>query len=190
MSVRVLRPDELEGAVPALAEVLVDAVASGAGVSFMASISHADARAYWRGLAGPVAAGTTLLFVAETDGRIEGTVQMIRPWAPNQPHRCDLSKLLVHRRARRQGHGRALVTAFEAEARGLGISVITFDAVTGSTADRFYQTLGFTRVGDIPDYAYLPDGRLGGTAIFYKRLAGVTPRSPAPPPSQGSPSSG
>lgn len=170
MIVRRLEPEELEGAAGALAEILIDAVDAGAGVSFMAPLARDEAEAYWLGLHEALAGKRTLLFVAEVDGRIEGTVQLCRAWAPNQPHRADLAKMLVHRRAWKRGIGRALVEALEAEARRLGITLVTFDTVAGGQADRFYRHLGFTRVGEIPDYAYLPDGVLGGTAVYYRKL--------------------
>ncbi|MGE0212937.1 MAG: N-acetyltransferase family protein [Parvibaculaceae bacterium] len=170
MIVRRLPAEELDGAAGALAEILIDAVHAGAGVSFMAPLARTEAEAYWRGLHDALASGRTILFVAEAEGRIEGTVQLCRPWAPNQPHRADLAKMLVHPRAWKRGIGRGLLSALEAEARRLGITLITFDTAVGSPAERFYQHLGFTRVGVIPDYAYLPHGELAGTALFYRKL--------------------
>jgi GNAT superfamily N-acetyltransferase len=170
MPIRKLESEELEGAAGELAALLIDAVEDGAGVSFMSPLGVEQARGYWLGLAPGVSEGRTMLFVAEDDGRIDGTVQLIRAWQPNQPHRGDLSKLLVHRRARRKGLGARLVEALEEEARRLGLTLITFDTVTGGPAERFYQKLGFTRVGEIPGYAYLPDGVMGSTTIFYRQL--------------------
>lgn len=170
MSVRIVGADEFDALVPELAKILIDAVDSGAGVSFMAPLAGAEAEAYWWSLKPGIAEGKTVLFTAPDDGKVDGTVQLIRAWAPNQPHRCDLAKLLVHRRARRQGLGTELVKALEAEARRLGLKLITFDSVAGSHADRFYQRLGFTRVGEIPGYAYSGHGVLDATAIFYRKL--------------------
>jgi GNAT superfamily N-acetyltransferase len=170
MSVRILTAAEFGDATPRLAEILQDAVDDGAGVSFLAPLAREDALAFWRGLSDAVASGQTIVFVAEVAGEIAGCVLLLKAWQPNQPHRCDIAKLLVHRDHRRRKLGTALIHALETEARRLGLKLVTFDAVAGGPADTFYQRLGFTRVGVIPGYAYSGRGQLDGTAIFYKEL--------------------
>jgi GNAT superfamily N-acetyltransferase len=166
MKVRILDRAAFNAAVPRLAEILVDAVDAGAGVSFMWPLERAEAEAFWRGI-DPV---QNRVFAAEEKGAIAGTVMLQPCWQPNQPHRCEVAKLLVHRDFRRQGAATALMAALEAEAREMGRSLVTFDAVAGSPADAFYRGLGFIRAGVIPGYAYSGRGELDGTAIFYKRL--------------------
>ncbi len=171
MAVRILEPDEYGRRIDRLAVLLQDAVASGAGVSFMMPLSMADARAFWQGLAPSVAAGQTLVFVVEHEGEIAGCVLMQKSWAPNQPHRCDVAKLLVHRDYRRMKFGTALMRALETEARRQGLKLITFDAVAHGPVEKFYRGLGFTCIGVIPGYAYSGNNQLDDTAIFYKKLA-------------------
>ena len=83
--------------------LLIDCIDGGAGVSFMHPLSPARAQAFWRRVAAGVAAGERALLVAEDDAGIVGTVQLVLDQPENQPHRADLSKMLVHRRTRRRG---------------------------------------------------------------------------------------
>lgn len=158
-------------AAPALAEVLVDCVAGGASVSFMWPLAREKALAFWQGVAQGVARGERILLAAEDDaGRLVGTVQLITAQPENQPHRADVAKMLVHRRARRRGVAQRLMTAVDAAAQAAGKSVLVLDTVTGSDAERLYQRAGWQRVGVIPDYALMPDGALCATTYFCKRL--------------------
>src|SRR5580692_10860889 len=102
--------------VEGLAEVLIDCVDGGASVSFMHPLPRAKALAFWRGVALGVTRGERALLVAEDGEGVIGTVQLILHQPENQPHRADLSKMLVHRRARRRGVGVALLRAAEAAA--------------------------------------------------------------------------
>lgn len=154
-----------------LAGVLTDCVEGGASVSFMHPLTHERAAAFWRGVAQDVAAGERALLVAEDAQGICGTVQLVLAQPENQPHRADLAKMLVHRRARRQGLGEALMRAAETLARDCGKRLLVLDTITGSTADHLYERLGWQRVGEIPDYALMPRGGLRGTTVFYRRLA-------------------
>ena len=168
--IRILSAVEFEQQVPRLAEVLIDAVDSGAGVSFMKPLSQEVAEDFWRGQISGIAAKKTFPIVAELDGIIAGLVLLMRAWAPNQPHRCDVAKLLVHRDFRRRGVATALMQALEDKAKALQQSLITFDAVANSPASRFYEKLGFICVGTYPNFAYSGDGKLDDTALFYKEI--------------------
>lgn len=154
-----------------LASLLIDCVEGGASVSFMHPLSPARAAAFWRGVARGVAAGARALLVAEDAQGICGTVHLVLDLPENQPHRADVSKMLVHRRARRQGLGEALMRAAEGVARDCGRTLLVLDTVTGSTAERLYTRLGWVRVGDIPNYALMPDGAPASTTVFYRNLA-------------------
>jgi GNAT superfamily N-acetyltransferase len=156
--------------IEALAELLIDCIDGGAGVSFMHPLAPAKAQAFWRRVAAGVAAGERALLVAEDDTGIVGTVQLVLDQPENQPHRADLSKMLVHRRARRQGLGAALMRAAEQMARDCGKTLLVLDTVTGSDAERLYARMGWVRVGTIPDYSLLPRGGLVATTLFYKAL--------------------
>lgn len=162
-------------AVPALAAVLSACVADGASVSFMAPLTLAEAERFWRGVADDVAAGAAILVVARLDGALVGTTQARPAPQPNQPHRFDLAKMLVHPSARGRGVGAALLARAEAEALKAGRWLGCLDTVTGSAGARLYARGGWTRVGDIPDFALWPQGGLCATTFFYKRLRGDGP---------------
>ena len=155
-----------------LAEVLADCVAGGASVSFMQPLTPARARRFWEGVAAGVAAGDRVLLAAEDEAEtIVGTVQVVWAQSENQPHRGDVAKMLVHRRARRDGLGAALMGAAEAAAREAGKTLLVLDTVTGGDAERLYARLGWQRVGEIPDYALWPQGGLCATTVFYKTIS-------------------
>jgi GNAT superfamily N-acetyltransferase len=169
-TIRILTGAEAHAVIPALSEVLVDCVDGGASVGFMLPYGMDDAVLYWRGVADQVAAGTTLLLVAEIDGKIHGTVQVGFAQMPNQPHRGDLKKLLVHRAARGKGLSRLLMDEAERQASAHGKTLLVLDTATGSPAEAIYPRLGWIRTGTIPDYALWPDGGYCDTTIFYKRI--------------------
>ncbi|EJC68975.1 acetyltransferase [Rhizobium leguminosarum bv. viciae WSM1455] len=170
-AIRILSAEEARAAIPALSQVLVDCVAGGASVGFMQPYGPEDAEPYWRDVADAVATGANLLLVAELDGSIVGTVQVGAAQMPNQPHRGDLKKLLVHRSARGKGLARLLMDAAEREAARRGKTLLVLDTATGSDAEAIYPRLGWQRVGVIPDYALWPEGGFCATTLFYKRLA-------------------
>ena len=157
--------------VEGLADLLVESVNDGASVGFMAPLSKPKAVAFWRHVADGVAAGQRALLIAEDETGIVGTVHLILALPENQPHRADLTKMLVHPRARRRGIGAALMEAAEEMARDEGRTLLVLDTVTGSDAERLYARLGWVRVGEIPDFALLARGGLWGTMVFYKRLS-------------------
>jgi GNAT superfamily N-acetyltransferase len=155
-----------------LSDVLIDCVEGGASVSFMLPIARATAVAFWQGVAAGVVRGERVLIVAEdAAGSIVGTVQVIFAQAENQPHRADVAKMLVHRRARRHGAGAALLLAAEAAALKAGKTLLVLDTASGD-AERLYARLGWQRCGVIPEYALLPAGELCDTTIFYRALRG------------------
>jgi GNAT superfamily N-acetyltransferase len=166
---RLQAPDESD--VEALATVLIDCVEGGASVSFMLPLTRERARAFWRRVARGVADGERALLVAEDAQGLCGTVHLVLDQPENQPHRADLTKMLVHRRARRQGLGAALMRAAEATAVECGKTLLVLDTVTGGDAERLYQRLGWQRVGVIPGYALMPTGKPCGTTYFYRTLA-------------------
>lgn len=169
--VRRLSASEAAAAVEALAEVLIDCVQGGASVSFMWPLPREKAVAFWRGVAAGVARGERVLLVAEAgEGQLLGTVQLVLAMPDNQPHRADVAKMLVHRKARRRGVAQRLMEALDAEARKEGKTVLVLDTVTGSDAERLYARAGWQRVGEIPKYALLPTGEPCGTTVFYKHL--------------------
>jgi GNAT superfamily N-acetyltransferase len=153
-----------------LSDVLIDCVEGGASVSFMLPMSRPKAEAFWRTVAASVARGERLVLVAEDDaGVIVGSVQLILAQPENQPHRGDLAKMLVHRRARRRGIGAALLAAAERSALSAGKTLLVLDTASGD-AERLYARQGWQRCGQIPNYALWPDGTPCATTIFFKFL--------------------
>lgn len=159
-------PTEVEAA---LAELLVDAVAHGASVSFSGSIAPEEARSWWATTLAGFGDRDVLLVARDADG-IVGTVNVRGCWQANQRFRGEITKLLVHSRARRRGIGRALMQAIESHALAIGLTLLVLDTNAHSEADRLYQSLGWTRVGEIPGYSLRYDGQRWPTAIFYKSL--------------------
>ena len=152
-----------------LAEVLIDCVEGGASVSFMLPLTRDRAVAFWRRVAQGVAAGERALLVAEDARGVCGTVQLVLDQPENQPHRAELSKMLVHRRARRRGLGAALMRAAEDTARECGKTLLVLDAARDE-AERLDERQGWVRVGVIPGYALLPHGGPCGTTVYYRDL--------------------
>jgi GNAT superfamily N-acetyltransferase len=153
-----------------LSDVLIDCVEGGASVSFMLPMSRAKAEAFWRSTSASVARGERVVLAAEdAAGEIVGTVQVIWAQPENQPHRGDLAKMLVHRRARRRGIGAALLAAAERRALSAGKTLLVLDTASDD-AERLYARQGWQRCGQIPNYALWPDGAPCATTIFFKFL--------------------
>jgi GNAT superfamily N-acetyltransferase len=168
-----LRIERLAGTdlavVDSLSDLLLDTVQGGAGVSFMADLTRDDAAAWWRRTLGS-ATPRTVILVARDDSGIVGTVQLQPAWPPNQPHRADVAKLMVHRRARGRGVARSLMEALEHQARAQGFTLLVLDTCKGSAAERLYTSMGWTRVGEVPRFALNPDGSWCDTVFFYKQI--------------------
>ena len=152
-----------------LADLLMDVVEGGASVSFMHPFTRDKAIAFWRGVATGVEAGERAIVVAEDEQGICGTAQLILALPENQPHRADLAKMLVHRRARRRGIGAAVLGAAEDVARQLGKTLLVLDTASND-AERLYERGGWIKVGVIPEYALMPDGAFCDTVVYYRKL--------------------
>jgi GNAT superfamily N-acetyltransferase len=165
-SLRTIGEREIQG----LSDVLIDCVEGGASVSFMLPMTRAKAVAFWQSTAASVARGERVVLVAEDAScTIVGTVQVILNQPENQPHRGDVAKMLVHRRARRQGVGAALLAAAERSALERGKTLLVLDTASGD-AERLYVRQGWQRCGEIPEYALMPDGKPCATTIYFKFL--------------------
>jgi ribosomal protein S18 acetylase RimI-like enzyme len=153
-----------------LAELTIDCVERGASIGFMLPLTRERALDFWQRVAKTIDQGRRLILVAEDALGICGTVQLVMDLADNQPHRADLVKLQVHSRARRRGLGEALMREAERYARLDGKTLLVLDAVTDGDAARLYERIGWTRVGDIPNFALFPDGRPCSTTFYYRDL--------------------
>ena len=171
VSIEVLDAKAAEAAIPALAEILRDSVANGASVGFMSWNTAADYERFWRDVAAGVGSSQVILLAARNDDGIVGTAQLHLIGKPNQPHRAEIAKVLVHSRARRQGIGEALMQRAEAIAREKGRDLLVLDTDEHGAARRLYNRLGWTEAGTIPRYALMPDGADCGSTFFYKSLA-------------------
>jgi GNAT superfamily N-acetyltransferase len=153
-----------------LGEVLLDCVRGGASVSFMASLTKAEAESFFEKVVEGVQRGERILLAAFIDSQLVGTVQIILATPPNQPHRADVAKLLVLRSARKQGVGARLMERVDEASRQAGKTLLVLDTVTGDPAERLYTRSGWNKVGVIPNYALYPDGRWCDTTIFWKQV--------------------
>jgi GNAT superfamily N-acetyltransferase len=170
VEVRRLAPAEARERLDALAAVLADCVAGGASVGYMEPFSHAEARAVYEDYVGDAEQGRRIILGAFLNGDLVGTAQLVLAVPPNQPHRAEVARVLVHRSARRRGFAQRLMEQLEQEARAEGKSLLVLDAVTGGDAARLYERIGWNTVGVIPGYALYPDGRVCDTTVFWKRV--------------------
>ncbi|WP_051972187.1 GNAT family N-acetyltransferase [Massilia sp. 9096] len=168
-SVRRIDAQEATARIEQLADVLVDCVEGGASVNFMLPMARETALRFWHKTIASLERGERTLLVAEDGHGIVGTVQLVTDTPDNQPHRADVSKLLVHRRARNGGIGRRLMEAVEDAARAQGRTVLVLDTANPA-AERLYERLGWQRVGAVPDFCLMPDGAMSATTFFTKRL--------------------
>jgi ribosomal protein S18 acetylase RimI-like enzyme len=161
-----------DATIAALVALLIDSADSGASTSFLPPLASADAETFWRRQLPLAPRGAIFLARADGhDGAIDGCVMLVPAWAPNQPHRAEVAKLIVHRRARRRGLGRQLMTALEGHARAAGFTLLTLDTIQGDAAEALYRDLGWIEVGAIPGYSINAGGDSSATVIFYKSLA-------------------
>ena len=170
LEIQRLSASEVRAHLDGLANVLAACVAAGASVSYMWPFDHDDARRAFEAFVSDVERGRRLLLAAFAAGEVVATVQVVLELPPNQPHRAEIAKLLVHPDARGRGVAERLMERAEAEARAEGKTLLVLDTVTASTAERLYERLGWNRVGAIPGYALYPDGRPCDATIFWKSL--------------------
>ncbi len=173
MTIEELDAATAERELPDLAGIMQACVAAGASVNFILPFTQIDSEAWWRRVVLPaLATGERRLIAARVEGRIRGSVQLAPAPQPNQPHRADIAKLLVHPEARRLGLGRALMLRAEAIARESGRTLLTLDTEAGSGAERLYLSLGYVLFGTVPRFARAPDAaRFEAASFFYKEIA-------------------
>jgi GNAT superfamily N-acetyltransferase len=159
-----------------LTDILLDCVDGGASVGFMHPLARSKANRFWQSALASADRGERIVLVARVAplGSIVGTVQVVLNLPENQPHRADVAKMLVHRSARRQGLGAALLHAAEGAAREAGRTLLVLDTATGGDAERLYSRTGWQRCGVIPGYALLPRGGLCSTTVFYRNLDDIS----------------
>ncbi|MEO8302315.1 MAG: GNAT family N-acetyltransferase [Rhizomicrobium sp.] len=169
--VSLLSPQQARARLDELINLLVDSVESGGAVNFVWPMTRAKAEKWWSAALGSLDGGERLLFSADLNGQMVGTVQLVPAPQENQSFRAEIAKMLVLRDARRTGVGAALLDAAEAEARRIGRNLLTLDARTGEAGERLYARMGWIKFGEVPDYAFNPDnsGR-HGASFFYKKL--------------------
>ncbi|MEE3633596.1 GNAT family N-acetyltransferase [Pseudomonas sp. AL 58] len=153
-----------------LVALLLDAVRQGASVGFLADIDAQQANNYFDEVKARLTTGELLLWVVSKDKDVLGSVQLGLCQKPNGLNRAEVQKLLVHGNARRRGLGQQLMQALEHTARKERRGLLYLDTEAGSEAEAFYRSQGYTRAGEIPDYACGPDGTYRPTALYYKLL--------------------
>jgi len=170
-----LGPDAVVRLARPLAELLEDAVDSGASIGFLPPLASGEADAYWRTVLPALRDGSRVLVVARgAGGELLGTAQLDLCARPNGRHRAEVVKVIVHTKARRRGIGRALMLALEDEARRQGRGTLVLDTRRGDPAERLYAGVGYTLAGVIPAYARSAGGALEPSAFYYKLLEGGT----------------
>ncbi len=170
ISYRTLPGPQIVRRLPELIDVVIDCVEAGASVGFMLPLERERVERFWRSVADSAAAGGRYVVVAEADGAIVGTVQLVAGMPENQPHRGEIAKMLVRRGARRRGIGRELMRRAERLAREHGKTLLVLDTANAD-AERLYASLGWRRVGSVPNFALMPDGSPTATAFYYRDLA-------------------
>jgi GNAT superfamily N-acetyltransferase len=170
VAVQALDASAAEHAERPLADILIACVAAGASVSFLPPLNAEAAQGFWRRSLGDMALGKKAIWVAWADGVLVGTVTLDLATPPNQPHRAEVAKLLVHPAARRRGVGQALMAALEAEAAQRGRSLLTLDTRAVDAGEALYRRLGWQEAGRIPGYALNADGSASATVFFYKKI--------------------
>jgi ribosomal protein S18 acetylase RimI-like enzyme len=173
LEITALSPSDLPAELNGLTEVLHASVMAGASINFIMPYSAADAARFWTEKVGPaLERGKLALLVARIEGRISGTVQLDWDTPPNQPHRAEIRKLIVHPDFRGQGIARALMAAIEDVAATLGRDLITLDTRTGDKAEPLYASLGYRTVGIVPGYARdVFEDRWDDCTFMYKKLS-------------------
>jgi acetyltransferase len=163
-------PEQAESELVQLAELLIDAVNSGASLGFRPPLAEPEALAYWRSVIAAIRDGSRVLLVA-TDGKVvQGSVQLALETRANGNHRAEAIKLFVHRRARRRGLAKALMAEMESSARKLGRTLLLMDTRKGGDAEKMCESMGYVRYGEVPNYARSGDGRLNTSSFFYRQL--------------------
>jgi len=170
MTIQRLTSESIVALLPTLAELLQDAVASGASIGFLPPLSYTDAVNYWQKVAAALKSPHRILLVAQIDQSIAGTVQLDLASRPNGSHRAEIAKLMVHTAFREKGIGQALMNAIEVEAQKAGRTTLILDTREGDASERLYVKLGYTKAGTIPEYARSTDGTLHTTVFMYKLL--------------------
>jgi len=168
--IRRISESDLDGQLPALTALLVDAVESGASIGFLPPLSADGAGRYWQGVKNALQAGGRILFAAYDGDQIVGSVQLDLATMPNGLHRAEVMKLFVHRGARRRGIGRGLMLAVEDFARSQQRNLLVLDTRAGDLAEKLYESMGYVRAGSIPNFARSATGGLDATVIMYKWL--------------------
>lgn len=175
IAIRALDAAEAAARVDELADLLVDSVAHGASVNFMAGLARDEGEAFWRGQLPGIAGGARQLFVGDDGERIVGTAVLTFAPQPNAPHRAEVTKMLVHSSARRRGLGRNLLAAVESAALAAGYTLLLLDTESGCAGDLLYRNCGWVEYGRVPDHAFKSNGRLAETTFFYKVLGPHAP---------------
>ena len=170
--IRQLNRAELEGQIDELCTLLIDAVDSGASLGFLPPLLRENAAQYWRSVVAAIHKGSRVMLAAYDGNRVIGTVQLDLATKANALHRAEVCKLMVHRDARGQGTGKALMAAVESAAAASGRTLLVLDTRQGDPSESLYRQLGYATAGVIPNYARSADGRLHATVFFYKDLSG------------------
>lgn len=158
-----------------LGEVLIQVVAAGGSVSFMHPLERTVAEAFWQDSLAAAERGERIILGAWDGDLLVSTVTLQLQLPPNQPHRAEIAKMMTLPSHRGRGVASALLKAAEALAVEHGRTMLVLDTASDEGASGFYERMGFTLAGEIPDYALKPHGGLTGTKIYWKRIGLPSP---------------
>ncbi len=153
-----------------LCRLLAETVEDGASVGFLAPVQQSTAEKYWKGVFDSLGANR-MLWVAEDEGFVVGSVQLELCAKENGLHRAEVQKLFVLPSHRGRGIARRLMDELEAFARSQGRTLLVLDTLAESAAETVYQRMGWQRAGQIPKFAADPWGKLFPTVYYYKEIA-------------------
>ena len=154
----------------ALGAILVEVVANGGSVGFMHPLGREAAEAFWDGALSAADRGERIVLGAWDGHDLVGTLTLLIAMPPNQPHRAELAKMMVRPSHRGRGIASALVRVAEKFAADRKRWLLVLDTATDEGASGLYERLGYTRAGEIPDFALKPHGGLTGTLLYWKRM--------------------
>jgi ribosomal protein S18 acetylase RimI-like enzyme len=171
MDIKPMSAVDLETRIADFAALLQACVSEGASVNFIAPFSLADAEAFWRRKVQPRLGDNGLVLLAVTlEDRIAGAIQLDCDTPPNQPHRADVKKVLVHPYFQRRGIGRAMLTAIEEAARQRDRWLLTLDTRSGDKGEPLYIGAGYQVAGIVPYYSRDVDRPVFDAATFLYKI--------------------
>jgi GNAT superfamily N-acetyltransferase len=160
---------------PALCDLLIDAVHRGATLGFLAPLSRHVAMNYWLDTLARLGPQRSLWIACASDdeghcGPLQGAVQLAPAASANAYHRGEVQRLMVHSQSRGRGIASQLMQRAECAALAQRRSMLVLEVPSGSQAEGVFVHLGWQCAGELPDYDTNADGQMHGASFYFKRL--------------------